>query len=202
MEQEFIHGLFLQAGLITAMGPQNLFVLASGLGGRRPFQVAAACTACDALLIAIGLVVLPAAVSPGHPAIRLLRVLGALVIGTYAAKRFAAAVRLPAPDSGRPGKARFRGNAVQEAIGLSLLNPAVYLDAVGLIGSAAAGLPPPARHSFGAGAVTGSALWFFGLVCVGRLLGRTVAPEMLGRRFEALSGILLTVAALQLLWGS
>lgn len=49
------HGFALVAGLIIAIGPQNLFLLRQGVQRRHLFLVATTCTLCDLLLLTLGL---------------------------------------------------------------------------------------------------------------------------------------------------
>jgi ribosomal protein L37E len=48
-----LHGFLLYAGMVIAIGPQNLFVLRQGLGRRHIFFTALLCTAGDMLLIGV-----------------------------------------------------------------------------------------------------------------------------------------------------
>jgi L-lysine exporter family protein LysE/ArgO len=48
-----LHGFLLYAGLVIAIGPQNLFVLRQGLGRRHLLVTALLCTAADMALIGV-----------------------------------------------------------------------------------------------------------------------------------------------------
>ena len=77
--------------------------------------------------------------------------------------------RLEAAGSGgRGGSLRA---AVLTCLAMTWLNPHVYLDTVLLLGSVSNGYGS-ARWGFGAGAITGSIVWFTGLGFGARLLER------------------------------
>jgi len=54
MTRVFFEGVFLKAGLIFAVGPQNIYVLESGLKRNHHLVVSFVCFLCDLLLILIG----------------------------------------------------------------------------------------------------------------------------------------------------
>jgi len=60
--------------------------------------------------------------------------------------------------------------AVLTTLGISLLNPHLYLDTVVLLGSISTQFDDLHRPWFGAGAVLASFIWFFGLSFGARLL--------------------------------
>ncbi len=55
MGSEFIHGLLVGLAFIVAIGPQNAFVLKSGLLRQHIFTVCFICAASDAVLILSGI---------------------------------------------------------------------------------------------------------------------------------------------------
>jgi len=167
---EFAQGFALSAGLIVAIGAQNVFVLTQGARGHRPWLVAGVCTVCDALLIAAGVggVGTLAAASPGVSG--LLALAGAAFLAVYGLRALVSVLRGEsmglAEDTAKP---RLRAIIIAAA-GVSLLNPHALLDTVVLIGGLSSQLEAGGRLFFGLGAVTASACWFFSLSLGGRLL--------------------------------
>lgn len=60
--------------------------------------------------------------------------------------------------------------AIAQAVAFSLLNPQVYLEMVGVVGSAALRFAEAERAAFALGVMLVSPLWFFGLALAGRRL--------------------------------
>jgi L-lysine exporter family protein LysE/ArgO len=88
-------------------------------------------------------------------------------------------------------------------LSVSFLNPVAWLDAVLIVGSVGAALPPSTQISFGLGAVLASFGWFAALVLgaqgaarwmtsprAWRLLDAFVAMAMLGLAFQVALGLI------------
>src|SRR5690606_36028884 len=86
------------------------------------------------------------------------------------------------------------------ALALTWLNPAVYLDTTFLIGSVA-NTYGDERWLFGAGAATGSALWFVALGVGARYLGRWLRTPRSWRLLDGGIGLLLLFTASRLISG-
>jgi len=91
--------------------------------------------------------------------------------------------------------------ALAACFGFTFLNPHVYLDTVVLVGSIANQRPDPGRWFFGAGAATGSLVWFsalgfgarllapwFQTTTAWRVLDTSIAAVMLSLAFVLLRG--------------
>jgi len=194
---QFIEGFFLQASLIFALGAQNIFVLESGLKKHRPLLVATLCSACDTLLLAVG-VLGAATIFVQVPALKIgFGILGVFFLGLYGAKKLSEAwcggvVEKPnfTPDSRK---------VIALALGFSLLNPHVYLDTVILIGGYSAKfLALEQRALFGAGAAGFSWLWFFSLAIFGSAFSALLNNPRRMRMVAAASGLILLLLAAKL----
>ncbi len=156
-----LQGLLAGLSLIVVIGAQNAFVLRQGLRREHVGAVVAVCTGADVLLIAAGTAGLGALVG-GHPGtLTVARYAGAallVVLGAAALRRALRPGRL-APSAGTPAPVR---TVLATTLGLTFLNPHVYLDTVLLLGAMAA-QHGPLRWWFAAGAATASGLWFTGL---------------------------------------
>jgi L-lysine exporter family protein LysE/ArgO len=176
-----LQGLLAGLSLIVAIGAQNAFVLRQGLRGEHVGPVVAVCTAADLVLIAAGTAGLGALVG-GHPAaLTGARFAGAallVVLGAAALRRALRPERLdPAADAPAPVR-----TVLATTLGLTFLNPHVYLDTVLLLGAMAA-QHGQLRWGFAVGAGLASALWFttlgFGASRLRQLLARPAAWRVL-----------------------
>jgi L-lysine exporter family protein LysE/ArgO len=187
-----LQGVALGVSLCLTLGPQSLFVLRQGLRGEQALQVAAICAFSDVVMViagAGGAGVLLAA----FPAMRHLAGWGAaaLVVAYGALQLIAIVLRIherPAPGRGACAASR----ALTPAIVLSLLNPQVYLEMIGVVGGAALRFAEIERVAFAFGVMVVSPLWFFGLA----LAGRRAAAVMRSRR--AVTALDLAAASLML----
>ena len=154
-------GFATALSLIVAIGAQNAFVLRQGIRNEHVPAVVAVCVAADAALIVAGIAGVGALVT-AHPQLTtLVRYGGAAFLigyGLLAARRAVnPSTMTPADD----GPARL-APVLLTCLALTFLNPHVYLDTVVLLGTLA-NEQGDGRWLFGAGAVTASIVWFFGL---------------------------------------
>lgn len=160
MGEVFFEGLILQASLIFALGPQNLFVLESGLRRQHHILVSIVCFLCDLSLIMLG--VIGAATFFNHfPQIKIIvGVLGVGFLVLYGLGK----IRQNADenyvfDTG-PQRST-RKAAILNSITFSVVNPHAYLDGIVLIGGYSSKYPEIGdRLNLGLGAATCSLLWF------------------------------------------
>lgn len=191
-------GLAFGLSLIVAIGAQNAFVLRVGLRREHVLPVVAVCAGSDAVLIAAGVGGLGALVDRAPVVLAVARVAGAAFLLGYAV---VAARRAWRPGALSPAGPADPGAAtptrawpvVTTCLALTWLNPHVYLDTVVLLGSVA-GTHGDLRWWFGAGAVTGSVLWFVGLGYGARLLRPVFARPGAWRVLDA--GIALVMVAI------
>jgi L-lysine exporter family protein LysE/ArgO len=156
----FLTGLGASLGLIVAIGAQNAFVLRQGIKREWILPVVLVCLLSDALLIFAGVAGIGALVQGAPALLAVIRWVGAAFLLAYAVFAARRAVRPGALEA-----TATRGNgtlaaAVLTAVGLTWLNPHVYLDTLVLLGSLANAQGEPGRWWFGIGAALASALWF------------------------------------------
>ncbi|MCF6233588.1 MAG: LysE/ArgO family amino acid transporter [Rhodobacteraceae bacterium] len=161
MISTFLPGFGLGFSLILAIGAQNAFVLRQGLRGEHLFAVCLTCAVSDALLISGGVVGF-GTLAQAYPRFEtVMRWGGAGFLLIYGALALRSAWRgtsaLKAADTAKTGL----GATLAVVLALTWLNPHVYLDTVVLIGSISAQYDN--RLVFGAGAVSASFVFFFGL---------------------------------------
>jgi L-lysine exporter family protein LysE/ArgO len=193
-----LQGLLAGLSLIVAIGAQNAYVLRQGLRGEHVGAVVAVCTGADLLLIAAGTAGLGALVG-GHPgALAVARYAGAALLVVLGAGALRRALRPggldPAADAPAPAR-----QVLATTLGLTFLNPHVYLDTVLLLGAMAA-QHGPARWWFAVGAGIASALWFttigFGAARLRPFLARPGAWRVLDLAVAAVMLVLAVRLAL------
>lgn len=176
-------GFFLGLSLILAIGAQNAFVLRQGLRREHVFWISLTCALSDAVLIAAGIAGAAALAGAAPWLLAGLRWGGVAFLIVYGARSFRAAWKggealAPAGQGAGSLKA-----ALLTSLALTWLNPHVYLDTVVLVGSVSAGWPG-AEWAFGAGAVTASFSFFFGLGYGARLLAPLFARPSAWRALD------------------
>jgi len=200
----FLTGLILGLSMILPIGPQNLFVLQSGIiGGLRRGMIAAATAGfCDTALILVGAAGL-SAVFTSVPALRLVLLWAGVVFLVYlgvSAFRAAPAapihatadatglvpLPLPLPSSLRQ---------IVTGVGVSWGNPHAILDTVAVLGSAIAAQGAASRGAFTAGTLTASWLFFLVLAVTGGVFGARLPASTQVWIRRGSGGIMLVFAA-------
>jgi len=155
----YFTGLAMGFSLIVAIGAQNAFVLRQGLLGRFVWPVSLLCAVSDAVLIVVGVLAFRQ-VAAALPAFEpVMRYGGAAFLIWYGLRSMVAAIRHPGALAAAEGKAASLPRTLLMCLGLTWLNPHVYLDTVVLLGSISAQFPD-ARASFALGAMTASLAFF------------------------------------------
>ncbi len=193
----FGNGALIGAGLIIAIGAQNLFVLRQGVAQDQIFIVCLLSAFIDASLIlvgAIGLGGLIAAVPWLVPWATWGGAVFLVIFGLFSLRRVIWPART-APSTGDPVISSAK-KAAMLTLAFGFLNPHVYLDTVILLGSIAAGYEIDQRIYFVAGAITASFVWFFSLGYGARAL-RPLMRTVTGARVldSLVAAIMFLVAA-------
>lgn len=190
-------GFSLGFGLILAIGAQNAFVLRQGIRRAHVFWVCLTCAISDAVLIVAGVAGF-GALAQAVPAFEaVMRFGGAAFLLAYGARSFYAAWR--------GGEALKAGGPVEQGLGATLLvllgitwlNPHVYLDTVVLLGSVSAQYPD--RVAFALGGMTASTVFFFALGYGARVLAPVFATPRAWRILDGIIGATMWVIAVKLL---
>jgi len=195
--QAVVAGFALGFSLILAIGAQNAFVLRQGLRREHVLAVCLACALSDAVLIAAGVAgfgALAGALPWLEPA---MRYGGAAFLLVYGGRALRSAWRGGAVLEAGAGTESLRA-ALLNCLALTWLNPHVYLDTVVLLGSVSAQYDD--RLGFGAGAVTASFVFFFGLGYGARGLAGLFRRPGAWRLLDAGVGLVMWAIAAKLLW--
>jgi L-lysine exporter family protein LysE/ArgO len=179
-------GLTLSLSLIVAIGAQNTFVLRQGLRREHVMAVVVVCALLDIALMTLGVSGLAASLGQHPRALSWLGLAGALVVGGYGAMALRRALLPQALHTRLDGAPQPMRKTVLQALGISLLNPHVYLDTVILVGAVGAKQPEGAQGWFLLGAGGASTLWFAALGYGARLLSPLFARPAAWRVLDLL----------------
>lgn len=200
-----VAGFGLGASLIIAIGAQNALVLRQGIRREHVLLVCATCVAIDWTLIALGAAGFGSLVAAFPALTRIAAWGGAAFLAFYGALSFRSAIhpgRLDADGADAVPAARTTGRAVLGAtLAVSLLNPHVYLDTVVLLGGIAAQYAPAERAWFALGAMSASAVWFFGLGYGARVLAPLFERPGAWRVLDVGIGVVMWSIAAKLVLG-
>jgi L-lysine exporter family protein LysE/ArgO len=192
-----LQGVALGVSLCCTLGPQSVFVLRQGLQGKGAIEVATICSAADLALITAGAVGLGALLETFPSFARSAGWVSAAFVFGYGLKMvadlaLAGSNALPAREDRR----RRRSCVVATAIALSVLNPQVYLERVGVVGSVALRFAETDRAIFAFGVMVVSPLWFFGLAIGGRRMAARMGSQRVARVLDlATAAIMLGLGA-------
>ncbi len=191
-------GFLTGLSLIVAIGAQNAFVLRQGLARQHVGLVVAICATSDALLIAVGIGGLGSLVQTHGDVLTAITAVGAAYIIWFALRSFRSALH---PDVLLPSQQPPQRRLVVAAtvLGLTFLNPHVYLDTVLLVGTIGSTFGAN-RWWFGVGAAAASLVWFAGLGYGARLLSPLMARPATWRSLDVTVGVVMLTIAGGLLW--
>lgn len=196
-------GFLLGAGLIIAIGAQNVFVLRQGLSGRYVFAVALTCSLVDTALIAAGVGGVGTIIAGSTAMTRIAAWGGALFLLGYAVLAVRKALSYRVADSIEPDDPRDIGRNLRKtlamAAGVSLLNPHVYLDTVVLLGGLSAQHIGSGRLAFAIGASAASFCWFFALAYGARAAASFFARSAAQRGLDLVAATVMTLIAVGLI---
>ena len=160
MGSTYLNGLIVGLAFIVAIGPQNAFVLKSGLLRQNVFMISFICAASDAVLILGGIAGLDRLLIKFPSLLGVFRYGGAAFLLFYGLVSMRSALKGGAGLEAE-GQRMSLKSAVLICLALTWLNPHVYLDTFVLLSSIA--LQSQAPFIFGLGAMSGSFLFFFSL---------------------------------------
>lgn len=158
MNAIFLEGMLLQAGLIFALGPQNLFVIESGIKRQHPVTVSIVCFLCDLFLILLGVAGAGSFLNYFPQLKVIVGFFGVAFLINYGLGKLRDIQTVQAFSEGAPTSRR---EAILRSISFSIINPHAYLDGIVLIGGYSAKYAEFGhRLCVGLGAASFSLIWF------------------------------------------
>ena len=191
-------GFGIVLGLIAAIGAQNAHVLRQGIAGRQVAISVAVCILCDTVLMTSGIYGMGAMIAFWSPLETVTRIGGALFLFVFGGLCFRSAFRHQSLGvEGRVVDAFWP--AFCTILGVTLLNPHVYLDTLIFVGGIGAQYGPNYQLSFAVGAISASWVWFIALGYGARLLRPTFENPKSWTILDIGIGVLMWSIALTLL---
>lgn len=191
-------GFAIAMGLIAAIGAQNAHVLRQGIAGRQVAVTIFVCILCDTVFIVLGVYGMSAIVKLWPPFEWVTRVGGALFLFGFGVMCFRSALKNQALGiEGRVVESFWP--AFWTILGVTLLNPHVYLDTLVFIGGLGAQYGPDNQLSFAVGAVAASWVWFLALGYGATLLSPTFENPKAWKILDIGIGLLMWSIALTIL---
>lgn len=198
----FIKGMFLGGSLIVAIGLQNAFILRQGLKNRFILPAVLTAILIDVFLIGVGVLGFGFLIEQYPALITWITWGGAAFLFVYGLKSFMSALK-PENLDDQNAKGMLKQGDAKEIIlivlGISLLNPHVYLDTVVLIGGLSASYGEVGKYWFGGGAMLASFIWFFALGYGARLLSPLFKNPKAWQVLDVIIGVVMWGIALSLI---
>ncbi|WP_421220197.1 L-lysine exporter [Aeromonas jandaei] len=197
-----LQGFTLGLAMIIPIGAQNAFVLSRGIHRNHHLLTATLCSFCDLILIGIGVFGGATVLSASPIGMALLTWGGVLFLSWFGVRSLRSVWRdsqIGLADSPQQMGAK---SVLAMTLGVTLLNPHVYLDTLMLLGSVGSQVTESLRPAFAAGAMLASLVWFYSLALGAAALAPWLAKGRVQQGIDLLVGIIMLILALQLARGS
>lgn len=193
-----LHGFVMGLSLIVPIGAQNAFVLKQGLKQQHVFAICLCCALSDAILISAGVLGFSELVMLHPDWLNIAKYFGATFLLVYGVLHFYQAWKAEQRLEVRPNDVPSLYKVLLICLGLTWLNPHVYLDTVVLLGSISTQYPNTQLY-FALGAIIASLLFFFSLGYAARLLQPIFQQPKAWKILDVVIGCVMWVIAISLL---
>jgi L-lysine exporter family protein LysE/ArgO len=164
--------------------------------GERALQVATICSLSDVAMVLAGATGFGALLAAFPSFTKLAGWSSAALVVVYGAMLLTAALMRGSGRRAPPPVVRAASCAILPAVAFSLLNPQVYFEMVGVVGSVAIRFAEAERAAFALGVMVVSPVWFFGLALAGRRLAALLRCKRTARALElATASLMLSLGA-------
>lgn len=200
----YLQGLLLGFSLIIAIGAQNLFVFNQGLIGKYVMIVCLFCSLSDALLILIGYSGLYLIIENNVILQNFIILIGFLWLLGYGVLKIREGMSFD-QESNLDIQISHTNNrnlykTILAILGITWLNPHVYLDTVFLIGSISNSVQSEKQFSFLLGTISSSFLFFFFLGYMGFKIGPLIKSPNLWKKINISLGIIMIMISFNLIY--
>ncbi|ASQ47405.1 LysE/ArgO family amino acid transporter [Legionella clemsonensis] len=193
----YFNGLMLGLSLITALGPQNVFLIRQGALRQHAILSAAICFLCDIILVCASVAGLHHVLEL-HPTLQIwITWFGVAFLLYYGSKALKRALFYKKREVTPPSNVTTRWQIIAFALGFSLLNPHAIIDSLVIIGGGSTQFPGH-QQAFLMGVVTSSLFWFSALTFTTHYFSELLSRPHVWRRIEFASGVLMLVLSLKL----
>jgi len=195
----YLNGLLLGLSLITALGPQNIFLIRQGAMRQHAALSALTCFICDTVLILASVIGLRELLE-SHATVRVwMTWFGAAFLIYYGVCALKKALGKPLSNVTLEQMRMTRWQITLLALGFSLLNPHAIIDALVLIGGGS-GQFPGFEHIFLLGVLSSSLLWFATLTLTAHYFANVLSRPKVWRRVEGCGGMLMIFLSMKLVY--
>lgn len=193
----YLNGLMLGLSLITALGPQNIFLIRQGAMRKHAALSAITCFLCDTVLIFASVIGLRQLLE-SHDNFRVwMTWFGAAFLMYYGVRTLRQALGKQSTDVFIEQARMTRWQIILLALGFSLLNPHAIIDSLVLIGGGS-GQFPGFEHIFLLGVISSSLLWFITLTLTAHYFADILARPSVWKRVEGCGGTLMIILSIKL----
>ena len=193
----FLPGLFTGLSLIIAIGAQNAFVIRQGLTKKHVLLVVSICAVSDALLILLGISGLGVLIQGVPALLEVIRWFGVAYLTWFGIRSLRSAFRSQTLDASGAVESKGAGKVAATALGLTFLNPHVYLDTVILVGSIGNTFGEE-KWVFAFGAVCASFIWFFLIGFGARAAARFMSKPIFWKVLDSIIAVVMFTIAITL----
>jgi len=188
-----ITGFFTGMSLIVAIGAQNAFVIKQGLLRSRVTLVVFVCSLSDALLIILGTGGLGTIIQSRPDLLDVIRWFGVIYLTWFGFKSVRSALRNETLKASNQSAESWK-KVLLTVLGMTYLNPHVYLDTVIFVGSLANQFESQ-RWYFALGACIASGIWFSAIGYGARSASHLMSKPLFWRVLDsAIAAIMFTLA--------
>lgn len=196
-----LQGFTIGLAMIIPIGAQNAFVLSRGIHRNHHLLTATLCSLCDLTLIAIGVFGGANVLAASPFGMALLTWGGVLFLGWFGGRSLRSAWRGKGEGLAESAQQMGAKSVLAMTLGVTLLNPHVYLDTLMLLGSLGSQVSESLRPAFAAGAMLASLVWFYSLALGAAALAPWLARSQVQLGIDLLVGIIMLSLAVQLAIG-
>lgn len=193
----YVKGFSVSMGLIVAIGAQNAFVLKQGLKRQHVFWLCLVCVLSDSILITLGVYGFANVVTLYPQLLRLAQYFGVVFLLWYAFIHFRQALYTQQIQPLDLSSSSTLAQSILLCLGLTWLNPHVYLDTVVLIGSISAQFSSDKLY-FALGAISASWLFFFTLGYAASIMAPLFQSVKAWRVLDLIIGLVMVMIAISL----
>ncbi|MGO2473578.1 MAG: LysE/ArgO family amino acid transporter [Vibrio litoralis] len=166
-----LKGAFVSGSLIVAIGSQNAFLLKSGLKNNYVMLVATICFLGDILLISTGVLGVGVLLQQAPILTEILTLIGIAFLCWYGFLSAKSAWRGQSHlDIDNSEVNRNWVKVALMTLAMTFLNPHVYIDTILVLGGITSSLSFEEKRWFLVGALTASAIWFYGVAYIAKKL--------------------------------
>ncbi|PJG59095.1 L-lysine exporter [Aeromonas cavernicola] len=193
-----LQGFTLGLAMIIPMGAQNAFVLTRGIYRNHHLLAATLCCFCDLVLIGIGVFGGANLLAASPLGLQLLTWGGVLFLSWFGIRSLGSAWQRQRPEQAASSQLMSAQGVFAMTLGVTLLNPHVYLDTLMLLGSFGSQFEQEQRPAFAAGAMLASIIWFYSLAYGAAALSPWLARGRVQQGIDGVVGIIMLVLAFML----